>query len=351
MSRLESITPASAIWNNRQKILESRDRILSLLKAVDEPSHLSLHQWVQLLAFTLEFQPDLILELGRHKGNSTCVFTQAANHLQSCRVISLCRSPYWEEITQHHIAQVVPPEWFQPLEAKQIDILTTDVEALLEGSQRVVLFWDAHGYDIAEFVLGYVMPLLRSRQHIVIMHDISDMRYCSGQEDYNGQPLWRQGNDNGAGDHNVRLVLGNLNSAVEQVISIVDFTSRNKLTLHSADESFHTQLNEHQLNELQQQLGDELFSKNGHWFWFSLNEKAEQETIYFPKFIPSSKPDSSTEPALESPPLPTQTELEHLRTQTEYLQGVIRAMESSKFWKLRTAWFKLKRTMGLGKED
>jgi hypothetical protein len=29
------------------------------------------------------------------------------------------------------------------------------------------------------------------------------------------------------------------------------------------------------------------------------------------------------------------------------LEGMIRAMESSKFWKLRTTWFKVKRKLGL----
>ena len=47
---------------------------------------------------------------------------------------------------------------------------------------------------------------------------------------------------------------------------------------------------------------------------------------------------------------PTQAQLEQLRAEKEQLQGVITAMESTKFWKLRTAWFGLKRSIGLVKK-
>lgn len=42
-----------------------------------------------------------------------------------------------------------------------------------------------------------------------------------------------------------------------------------------------------------------------------------------------------------------QTELAELRSQNSTLQARISAMETSKFWQLRTAWFKLKRRLGL----
>jgi hypothetical protein len=346
------ISPALAVWNNRQKILESRDRLRALCEAVDWQNDLALYQWVQWFAIALEFKPDLIIELGRGRGNSTCVFTEAANSLPHCRVVSLCNSPDWDNDTKLRVAPIVSAQWFEPLEAKVTDILATDIQALLGDSQRILVLWDAHGYEIAEFMLSYMMPLLRSRQHLVIMHDISDMRYISVRGDYQGEPLWKGGNASGP-----RLILGHLNSAVEQAVSILDFTSRNHLTLHSADESLHTELTDEQMSELQQNLGKELFSKNGHWFWFSLNEKDDSETIYFPN--PSSKqtePDHS--PAqlqqtqaqvnqLQEELVRSHTQLQNTQSELNQLRGLVSNMENTKFWKLRTAWLRLKQTAGL----
>ncbi|MBF2073933.1 MAG: glycosyltransferase [Synechococcales cyanobacterium C42_A2020_086] len=48
-----------------------------------------------------------------------------------------------------------------------------------------------------------------------------------------------------------------------------------------------------------------------------------------------------------TPAAALQTEVEALRSQTAALQDRIAAMETSKFWKLRHAWFQLKRRLGL----
>lgn len=332
-------SPAMAVWNQRLAIRENRDRLQQLFIAVNDPDSLSLPQWIHLYAAVLEFQPDLVLELGRHIGNSTAVFTEAANQLRQCRVVSLCRTTNWQDTTQPQVSQIVAPEWFDRLEARVGDILQTDAEALLANHQRVLVLWDAHGFDVAEYVLGSLMPLLQQRQHIVLVHDISDLRYCAGQEDYAGKPLWRSGSDDAYTDHEVRVVLGPFSSAVEQAIALIDFTSRNHLRLHSADESFYTELNPDQVQELQAELGEAAFSQNGHWVWFSLNEKEPQAPIYFPKFAPADQSSS----ALQSP------ETEQLQAEVTRLRNEIEAMQSSKFWKLRQAWFKVKQKLPLAK--
>ena len=68
--------PGRAYWNQRQVLLEARPRIEALVETIGENTDLTPFQWAQLLAYTLEFKPDLILELGRGAGNSTCVFTE-----------------------------------------------------------------------------------------------------------------------------------------------------------------------------------------------------------------------------------------------------------------------------------
>lgn len=43
----------------------------------------------------------------------------------------------------------------------------------------------------------------------------------------------------------------------------------------------------------------------------------------------------------------TQSQLQHTQTELEHSQSIISGMESSKFWKLRTVWFRLKQSIGL----
>lgn len=335
-------SPAFAVWNQRQVLQQKRDRLQSLFHAVNDPESLALPQWVHLYAAVLEFKPDLVLELGRNVGNSTCAFTEAANQIGNCRVVSLCRSLNWQESTRSRVSQVVPPEWFQPLDARVADILQIEAKALLGNSQRILVLWDAHGFDVAEYVLGSLLPLLKNRQHLVLVHDITDLRYHAGQESYGDKPLWRAGNDDVYSDHSVRVVLGHLSSAVEQAIALVDFTSRNHLPLHSADESFYTELSHDQDNVLRDLLGEELFSRNAHWFWFSLNETSESAPIHFPKFT-----SPNFDGHLNKPSSNYHLNTEQLRAEIELLNSTIAGMESSKFWKIRLLWLKLKKRLGM----
>jgi len=275
--------PGLAYWNQRLALARSRERMEGLSRAVGRQSDLSLFQFAQLSASALEFRPDLIIELGRGTGNSTCAFTEAANQLSPsgpCRVLSICISDCWETQTAPKIQRLVPSAWFNLLNAVRGDILRINFAKALSGARRVLLFWDAHGFEIAECVLGVILPELAGREHIVLMHDMSDLRYSGkGQSSYNGRGLWK-----GESAGETRLHLGNVDSAVAQAISILDFTSRNQLTLDSADHSIDLEINQApgRVQEMRDLLGDEMFSLQAHWFWFTLNEHAGPFT--FPKF-------------------------------------------------------------------
>ncbi len=312
------VTPASAVWNNRETISASRSRLQALYEAVDWANDLNLYQWTQWFAIALEFQPDLIVELGRGMGNSTCVFTEAANQLENCRVVSLCMSRDWDEVVKHRVAQVVPESWFHPLEIRIGEILTTDVEALIGDSQRILLLWDAHGFDMAEFVLGGLMPALEHRQNFVIMHDISDGRYAPINPDYQGKRLWRGTQEGFNREGHSRLYLNYLDTAVEQTVAIVDFASRNGLTLQSADHSLQTELSRDQIAELKIWLEATFFQLDGHWFYFSLNEKTSGEKIYFPSF--------ESEIVLKESHVRSQASRD--RAQVEQLQGEVNHLKT-----------------------
>ena len=261
-------TPGEAFWNQREILREHIDRLRALQEAVAWPGDLFISQWAQLFTFTTEFRPDLIVELGRGMGNSTCVFTEAASVIGDCRVQSLCLSRDWEDKTEPRVRQIADEEWFSRLTTHRGDIMDFDFEDILGTSERVLLFWDAHGFDIAEFVLGSVLPLIEGRSHIVAMHDLSDARYVDdSSRGYKGQRLWRGNDWSGP-----RVQIGHVDSAVEQSIAALDFTTRNRLTLASADESLHALLDddERRRTNLIEMLGDDIVSPQAHWFWFRM---------------------------------------------------------------------------------
>ena len=276
-----SFSPAQAYWNQRRTLAELKERILLFSRAADDPVSLSIYQFAQLMATTLEFGPDLIIELGRARGNSTCVFTEAANRLRlgQERVLSFDLNDNWNQWTVPRLKAELPESWFAPLAALQENILTFDFRSALAGADRVLVFWDAHGFDVAECVLGAILPELVYRAHLVLMHDLSDSRYIPASTfEYGENGIWKGTDFSGP-----RLKLGNIDSAVDQAIAIFDFATRNALPLHSADHSLHSELglDPTRCGELTEQLG-ELFSLQAHWYYFNLNEAPGRLT--FPRF-------------------------------------------------------------------
>jgi hypothetical protein len=272
-------TPAESYWNQRSFLHDRRERFHALQAAVNSPTDLSAYQWGQIAAFAREFAPDLVLELGRGYGNSTCVFLEVAQALpRPARVLSLCNTDFWARQVLPRVRQVVDREWLAPLQALETDILTFDYERAFSGFQRVLVFWDAHGFAVAECMLGGILPLIADRAHLVLMHDLSDARYAApSSAEYGEKGLWKGG---GLGR---RLRIGDIDSAEEQAVAITDFASRNRLPLHSTDHSLHTELEADpaRITELRERLGD-LFSLQAHWFWFSLNEIPGPHT--FPRY-------------------------------------------------------------------
>ena len=256
-----------AYLNQRAIIAELRERILFFAAAANDPTSLSKYQYAQLLAVTLEFRPDFILELGRGAGNSTCVFTEAANRLAlgPARFLSIDTNNEWHRHTVPRLQERLEARWFAPLTAVQHDILRFDFQAALVGTTRVLVFWDAHGFDVAECVLGAVLPEIAAKPHLILVHDMSDSRYGNPNMEYGENGIWKGTDFTGP-----RLKLGFIDSAVEQAIAIFDFSTRNNLPLHSADHDLHC-LKPEQIVELQGLLG-ELFSLSAHWCYFDLSE-------------------------------------------------------------------------------
>jgi hypothetical protein len=168
------------------------DRFEELHRLVASPAYdLPLENWQELYDLTLEFRPDLVIELGRGYGNSTAVFTEAAQSLQ-CRVVSIGfdTEHAWETLTAPRLERVVEPDWFAPLTVIQDDITTFDFRPLLAGNTRALVYWDAHGADVADAIFERLIPAL-PQENAIVVDDVWQVPEQYGQRaEYRAGPLW-----------------------------------------------------------------------------------------------------------------------------------------------------------------
>lgn len=264
-----------AYWNQRHALAQRAPRLKALAAGVDNETSLSLPQWGQLTAIMLEYQPDLVIELGRGKGNSTCAFTDVAVS-SGARMLSICRTNTWKR-TLKRIAPLIDAEWLSHLDARRANIVGFPFAQEIAGAERVLVFWDAHGMQVAGEVLGSVLPAIAGREHLVVMHDMSDTRFDDpGRVPYGGRPLW-----DGTISSPDKFRIGYLESSVSQTIGILDFCTRNQMPLHSADLSIHELIEvPGQAPEMRALVGD-LYSHRAHWSWFTAAE-ARTTPVSFP---------------------------------------------------------------------
>jgi hypothetical protein len=172
----------SSLWEQRDEIGAATQRIQVLHDAVGAPADLNVGQWAQLYALAIEFRPDLIIDLGRGYGNSTCALTDAANRLgNGCRVVSIgFRDDHaWPFRTEPRLRNVLPSTWFESLTIIEQDVRKLDFSLIYDGAKRVLLFWDMLGYGVSRHIVDNALPALGSRDHLVIVKDVTDGRYHS----------------------------------------------------------------------------------------------------------------------------------------------------------------------------
>ncbi|MGE3961919.1 MAG: hypothetical protein AB7F65_09590 [Dehalococcoidia bacterium] len=273
----------NAYWTHRAAVGAEADRIRAMARIVDAPTSLSLPQWAMLMSVVMEFKPDLVIELGRGNGNSTCAFAEAAALAGlDTRVLSICRSRTWGGVSKQ-LRPIMSEEWFARIDARQGNIVGFPFAREIGDARRVLVFWDAHGFEVASEVLTQILPVLASREHLVLMHDISDTRYDERDPAYE-HPIWSGEHADG---HYFRIA--NMESSVGQAIAILDFAGRNRLPLRTADESIDgAVVQSGREGEMQAALGD-LYSSRGHFTYFSLAE-AERQPLTFPPPLEERSP-------------------------------------------------------------
>jgi hypothetical protein len=265
---------ARAYYDQRSAIAGDAPVLRALIEAVAAPNDLSSTQWAQWYSVACAYKPDLILELGRGRGNSTAVFAQAASRLPATKIVSLCRTADWMSLVVPRLASVVAPEWFDRIDARVTDILAVDYDEILAGHERVLLVWDAHGFEIADTVLGEILPKLVARDHLIVMHDILDNRYDSqARRSYDGQPLWKGAAwQEQTGTWGAAVNIGWMHSIQDQVIAVADFAVRNAFEVRSADHEYASFFASQPAcsDEMRRVVGGEFFSPIAKWAFWSL---------------------------------------------------------------------------------
>jgi len=274
---------ACCLERHLQDVLAFRQRLDRIRTLVDEPSNLSVLQGLQLYALCLAFRPDLIIELGRGYGNSTCVFAAALQKLGAGRVVSFDLDTLWDERTLPKLMASELSKLTRSVEARIEDIKLADFGSLVGRAGQVLVFWDAHGWEAADGVLCRLLPTIASRPHIVACHDFSDARYVEIDRAYHGRFFWR---DPKLKEISARYTIGWVNTQEPQFIPLLDFLWRNRCELRSADEDLAIWRRDHAApqREVERAIGADVFAPGCHWGYFSLND-AQASELTFPAMM------------------------------------------------------------------
>jgi predicted O-methyltransferase YrrM len=240
------------------------------LDVIALPDFLSRLQGYALAAVADHLNADVILDLGSGPGNSAAVFSAAR---PNASIHSFDLEDLW-------------PKTRESLEPLGIganvlfhlgDMTQVDFAPLVRDATSVLVFWDAHGYSVADHVLGHIMPLVADKRHLVVCHDMSHKKFAS--RGYEGKPLWRGMNSFGHWPGETAFVtIGWTVSAVDQVVPIIDFCNRNDIEFRSFDGDIHVSATQEQRSRLAEQLDMQPLPAV-HMGYFTMGETSVR---YFP---------------------------------------------------------------------
>ena len=233
------------------------------LAHVPERELFSDHQWFQILAISLHFNPELILEPGSLAGRSTSALAGSiALQSRPATMLSTVAQATWDRICATPERPPVLSMGFsavQTVEASPAGLASWD--ARLATAERVLVFCGDLDNGYWQYLLGTLLPALQDKEHLVILPGISDVRHS---------PPLQYGEGGGR-----YLALGNAISTNVGFVELMDFVSRNQLTLYSADAAFASLLNQdaERYRLIKRELSPS-FSEHSDWRWLSLNEQS-----------------------------------------------------------------------------
>ena len=211
----------------------SAHELREILEKINDPTTFSLSQALCLTALIRSRKPDILIDLGTGNGNSAAIAAYAFETIQSAaKVHTFDIDRSWLE----DAGPKLPDSIGTHVVSHKGDLTLFDFGPLLVHSKSAIVFWDAHGHEIAEKVLSEIMPKIWQLPHIVLCHDISDNRFQSReQRAYGNRPPWRGMNYYYRAEPTNYVNVGHFQTIVDQVIPIMDFCFRNSVDLQSCD--------------------------------------------------------------------------------------------------------------------
>jgi hypothetical protein len=247
-----------------------------ILEIVESPTNLSQLQAYTLAAIADRRGADLILDLGTGLGNSAAVFGCMR---PIAKTYTFDIDSKWNRITLPKLLINGFAPNVQPVVG---DMTKLDFSPFIGDAKNIILFWDAHGFPIADLVLAHILPMIADRQHIVICHDMSYPHQSA--LDYGGKTIWTGTDAYYSSESNMAfIIVGWAMSVAEQVVSIFDFCARNEMDFHSFDIAMG-----YQQDDAFEELGRALQISpmpGFHMGYFSMQETKHRR---FPKPGPSS---------------------------------------------------------------
>jgi hypothetical protein len=249
---------------------EGKRRLSPLYPCVNRPVDFSFGDWLMLFSLTLQFRPELIVEVGRGSGNSTCVFLEAAAEL-NCPVVSFDRTitgRSWRA-TERRVRAIKGSEWFRRGQIIKKDFTKVDPrKAVPDEAGRTLFFWDAHGKgkDLGHFMIRRIFPRLQTRPNLIIVHDITDLR---------GGLLGR----------NPRyFVRGTFSSGFEELLPLYDFWQSEGIDVSSPADDLATWMTKdfpriRRITEDFPESSRPILGPAGHWVYFQLRRSSQNQPL------------------------------------------------------------------------
>jgi hypothetical protein len=218
-----------------QGLEQLKAQIVTGLRELNDEQTFGLSQGLMLGAMIRDFAPDVVLDLGTGLGGSALAMAMADRQVP---IYTFDLAPQWDRW-----AGMVVTDFPANVRPMVTDIAAYDYTSLLKGAGRVMIFWDAHGFEIAARVLSHIMPMIADRPHLVFCHDITDIRQQQVDDEsgsYNGLRMWRGYPDYNADPQaTAQAYIGWMLTSVDQAIAIGDFAHRNRMPIHTADQALH----------------------------------------------------------------------------------------------------------------
>lgn len=224
----------AAIENNIDALENIAGDLRATLELIGDAQDLSFRQALCLAALCLERKPDVVLDLGTGRGNSAAVFSVVGEALEGLGHDLLIHTFDIHDRWNPEISALLGRRIAKRVVAHVGNLSEFDFFPIIEPSGSVLVFWDAHGFTVADAVLTRIMPLLVERHHVVVCHDISDNRFFPERRSYGGLPFWR-GMDYFYKRDTSPINIGWLCGVVDQMLPLADFCYRNEIEIQSFD--------------------------------------------------------------------------------------------------------------------